>query len=423
MFRKNVRIVILCLLGLLLASSAPVNKIPSHLSDLTTILGNESFNDETRSAVTFNTGFMRTYFSVWQRNNTDLVSTSIYGRLINFDGTLNGIVGPSLSPMTGINTDPDISYSEVGTSDMIDRYLVVYALNSPTSGSSSIRGMVLGNTGSTLPPPFASELIIAPAGTGDTYSNPAVAYSTTSHRWLVTWTHNHNGFQGIEARTVSVTDGAFGPVWELTGLLVSDPGYSDVAWCQPSDEFLVVWNKTATPFTDLDVYGRRIQMAAPAGLVGTDPFTIFGTFSNESKAAVSSITRTGGIGQYLVVAQEHEPSYSVVGQYINQNGSLEGTRLPISAGYGINPAVAGSTAGQEYLVAWPYSGGSLHARTVSPVRALGAEADMPLRDAWDTAIAAANTGDFLITATGWVQVGYLYDVWGFYGVTVTFCRY
>ena len=397
MFRKTVLLAVAGLASLLLAASAPIGTIPFPLSNVSNTPGHL---DEVRSAVTFNTGFMRTYFAVWQQNSADGLNTSVYGRLVNSNGLLNGYP-VMFSPAAGVNIDPDVVYNPDN-----DQYLIVYARN-----NAGIYGLIIGNAGSTVLAefPIASGPLVT-----DWYYRPAAAYSTVSHQYLVTWTHNHNGFQGIEARTITNVGGTLGSIWDVTGLLTSDPDYADVAWSSPNNEFLIVWNKTATPATDMDVYGRRIQMDTSAGPAGS-VFTILGSSDGESYPAVASIARTSGTGQYLVVCQTHTSlgAYFVDGQLVGQAGVLEGGRLFVSNSTGHVPAVAGNSASQEYLAAWPYDTGSLHARTISTSGIRGSEKSLPLNDEADTAVAAGAAGDFLITGSGWVQAGYPYDVFGF----------
>ncbi len=285
-----------------------------------------------------------------------------------------------------------------------DQYLIVYARD-----NGGIYGIIVGNAGT----PVGSELTLTPpVGVADTYSSPAAAYSTASSSYLVTWTHNHNGFQGIEARTITNVGGTLGAVWDVTGLLASDPSMPDVAWSQHNNVFLVVWNKTATPFTDLDVYGRIIQMGTSAGPVGS-VFTILESRDSEGYPAVASISRPGGLGQFLVVCQTHiSSSYYVDGHLVNETGAMEGGRLAVSVSTGRIPAVAGNNASQEYLAVWPFDSTSLHARTISPLGNLGIERSLALHDNSSTAVAAGKGGDFLLAASGWLQAGFPYDVFG-----------
>jgi hypothetical protein len=148
----------------------------------------------------------------------------------------------------------------------------------------------------------------------------------------------------------------------------------------------------------------------PAGSV----FAIFFSSNSESYPAVASIRLTNGTGQYLVVCRTLMTStHYIDGQLVNQAGSLTGPRLPVSGGDGGIPSVAGNSASQEYLVAWPHDSTSLYASTVAANGDLGPEIGLPLNDTSDTAVAAGANGDFLITASGFVQAGYPYDVWGF----------
>ena len=353
-------------------------------------------NHETHPSVAYNSGFMKTYLVVWEQPDAGS-NPIVYGRFVGRDGALNGIRYP-ISQNPGPATNADVAYNPD-----LDQYLVVYEI-----GGFFIFGQIIGNTGA----PVGSEFeIVAGFVPTDTYYSPAVAYSPTSSKYLVTWRHNNGAFQGIEARTVSGDGSTLSMVWELTGMIASDPELPDVAYTSVLDEFLVVWQKTATPYTDHDIYGRRIQMGTSPGPVGS-VLSIHYTSHDETAPAVAAIAKLTGIGQYLVACQsDYGGTILIDGQFVTDGGALDGSPLYVSDTSGTTPSVAGNQLTQEYLVAWIHNP-EIHARTISTAGIGGQITPLSGNFPGNPAVANGPDGDFLIAAEDYLT-GYPFDIFGY----------
>jgi hypothetical protein len=396
MVRRLLPLVALCLLSLLLVASIPSGPYGF-------LISNEVHGapDEIAPALTYNSGFMRTYAAVWQRNTTGS-NTYIYARLVDWNGQLNG--NPvRVSPFFGTNVDPDIVYNPDN-----DQYLVVYART--TTG---IYGRVLNNTLSTV----GSEIIIA-EGAGS-YASPAVAYSTGSGSYLVTWTLSGGGVQGIQARAVTNTGTVVPTLLDVSGLNTRAPAFSDVAWSAPLNRFLVVWQMIAPLRTDMNVYGQVVGLSAGTLVpvpIGTT-LTIFDNSNHEDELnpAVGSTTETGGSGQFLVTTEAYYSGGPLIdGQLIVDNGSFDGSRLFISDGSGYRPAVAGKNSSHSYLVAWNDSSAAMSACIVYPDGFSDPiSTNTTVNGVSNVAAASGSGGSFLIAADGMINPSTTRDIFGY----------
>jgi hypothetical protein len=181
-----------------------------------------------------------------------------------------------------------------------------HVLRGMLSDGAGIYGILLNNTLSTV---GSGEFTIA-AGAGS-YATPAAAYSTGSGRYLVTWTRSAAGFQGIEARAVTTTGAIVDPThdpYQVTGMLLSDPAYPDVAWSAPLNHFLVVWQKTVVDIstTDKDIFGQVLGLASGTTIpvpIGSNFLVLTDTpthMEDDLYPAVASVTEAGGAGQTLL---------------------------------------------------------------------------------------------------------------------------
>jgi hypothetical protein len=227
----------------------------------------------------------------------------------------------------------------------------------------------------------------------------------------VTWRRNNSAFQGIEARTIFEDVSSMSSVWELTGMIASDPELPDVAYTSPIDQFLVVWQKTATPSTDHDIYGQLVQMGASPGPVGS-VFSIHSTVHDETTPSVAGIAKLTGIGQYLVVCQsDYGGTTYIDGQFVTDGGALDGSLMYVSSTSGTIPSIAGNQATQEYLVGWIHNP-EVHARTFSTAGIGGQITQLSGNFPGDPAIASGPDGDFLITTDDYL-IGYPFDIFGY----------
>jgi len=356
-------------------------------------------NHETHSSVAFNS-VQKNYLVVWQKPDP-FGNQNLWIQIVKRDGSLfsmqNMLVGAD-----GWFSNPDVAYD-----GNLDQYLVVW--EDSYSGVSAIHGIRLDNLGNTVG--SAIEISAGRMPT-DTFHTPAIAYSYDFGQYLVTWRHNQGSFQGIEARTVDLY-GIMNSVWELTGMILGDPELPDVADTSVLDQFLVVWQKTATPNTDHDIYGRRFKVntipPSPEGPV----FPIHFTAHDETAPSVAGIDKLTGIGQYLVVTQsDYGGSIFIDGQLVTDGGALDGGPFYISSLSGTAPSIAGNQATQEYLVAWIHNP-EVHARTISTAGIGGQITQLSGNFPGNPAVSNGPNGDFLIAAEDYYLTGYPFDIFGY----------
>lgn len=399
MSRKTKSFIAMSLLALLLVASAPLglNGFP-----ISPVVDSTDHMTEWRSAAAFSSGSVREYLVVWEQFASDYVNESIYGRFVFPDGRLHGS-SFIISPAMGGNELADIAYNPD-----LDQFLVVYGRDQAGIYARTV----------THAHGLGAERVVQMAGAGEYVFTPAVEYSPTSDRYVVTWTHRYGvSTQAIEARTLLSNGTTPGALMELSGKIAFSPSEPDIAWSAPLNEFLVVWQKSAGT-DNYDIVGRRI-LAGSATPLSTPEFTILLGPKNENYPQVGALTKTDGAGQFLVVCQAYTAgttSYAIAGQRVTDTGGLEGGRVDsIGAGEGYTPAVAGSSLGREYLVAWEHEGTNVQARTMSLTGGLGREYTLNGIGPYNLAIAAGPGGDFLLTVDDWAIpatvdiVGYL---WG-----------
>ncbi len=400
MSRKTKSFIAMSLLALLLVASAPLGLNGFPISPLVDAPDHMA---EWRSAAAFSSGSVREYLVVWEQFASNYVDKSIYGRFVFPDGRLNGsrfLISPSL----GGNELADAVYNP-----NTDQFLVVYERDQTGIYARTVtHGHALGVETPVQTTTYKSESVFT----------PVVDYSLTSDRFVITWVHRYGpSSQAIEARTLLSDGSTPGALLELSGKIALSPSEPDIAWSAHLNEFLVVWQKSAGA-DNYDIVGRRILVGSAMPL-STPEFTILLGPRNENFPQVGALTKTDGMGQFLVVCQAYSAattSYAIAGQRVTETGGLEGGRVDsIASSEGYTPAVAGSSLSREYLVAWEYHGINVQARTMSPAGVLGREYTLDGIGPYNLAIAAGPVGDFLLTVDEWAIpatmdiVGYL---WG-----------
>ncbi len=359
----------------------------------------DSHESEWQASLAYNS-VRQQYLAVWEQA-TPGGEILIWGQLLGRDGTQVGGRFQVPSP-SGQSTAPDVAYSPVR-----DEYLVVYT-------SVSTANSVSGHRLSALGTPLGSQLTFA-SSTEHTYGHAAVVSVPGGDQYLLAWQKcSGTAFAGIEARSVGAGGTTMGPILEVTGLLANvAPAMPDVAYTQPLDRALVVWEKWSdSTQVDRDVWGQWVDMAGGAHLTGV-PFTLFASTDDEALPAVGGVATVFGIGELLVACQRTYGSAPYVdGLLITDTGALVAS-LPISLQTGIMPAVADNADTRELLVAW-VSGLEVQAREVSPagVMSMWGAVEAVLAPAVPD-VAGGPAGDFLVTTQFPTSPGDHYDVFGF----------
>jgi len=197
------------------------------------------------------------------------------------------------------------------------------------------------------------------ATSGEEY--PAVAYNSTSNRYLVVWGDGRNYLSrgaDVFGQRVAANGNRVGGNRRISGpAATADEGYAVVAYNPANNQYLVVWRdrrKDATRGTE--IYGQRV--AADGSRVGPD-FRISGPAATADEFA-PAVAYNSTSNQYLVVWGDDRNyatgDWDIYGQRVAANGDLVGTNRRLSgksaSSQEKNPAVAYNSTRNQYLVVW-----------------------------------------------------------------------
>jgi len=289
---------------------------------------------------------------------------------------------------------PDVTYNSAH-----DQYLVVWEQNEASNGS-SIRARRVSGTGQVL-----DSTDIAIRGPGSnlyTPVKPAVAYASTSDRYLVVWAetwHPTPITYEIIGQVMTDTGGLEGSQFTISQGSDSreEP---DVAYNRHANRYLVVWQQQAGALWD--VHGQQVH--GGGGLYQGD-ITIAYYTKASTAPAVAAIPTTPTGDKFLVVWEVlYAPSdRDIYGRLVAEDGTPD-TDFWISWVNGLDesrPAIAGTENNLQYFVAWRHPQGvvdvPIRGRAISYAGALlgqeavftGVAADYP-------AVAAGPVGDILV---------------------------
>ena len=334
------------------------------------------------------------YLVVWSNDRAG--NDDIRAQRVSKDGAL---IGGSFYISAGPGADrryPDVAYNT-----QQDQYLVVWEHydNASLVPGYGISGRRVSGTGAVL---NATDIIIrSNGGNLATPATPAVAYASTSDKYLVVW-----------AETWHPT-----PItWDIYGQVVSSSGaldgsqfsisqgneereQPDVAYNRHANRYLVVWQQKAG--TLWDVHGQQVH--GGGGLYQGDITIAYYTKSSMAPA-VAAIPTSPTNDKFLVVWEvQYAPSdRDIYGRLVAEDGT-PGTDFWISWANGVDessPAVASSESNLQYFVVWRHPQGvvdkPIKGRAISYAGALlGQEAEFSAPAANRPAVASGPTGDFM----------------------------
>jgi len=293
---------------------------------------------EVQPAVAYNPD-RQEYLVVWY---TESGYPEIRGRRISKSGTPLGawftIDGAEFRELRF----PDVAYSPHHK-----EYLVVWEefTYGPPPGT-IIRGRRLGGTGGPVTQSFNIYQF-------DPSHAPAVAYASTSHKFLIVWEWFDMVGNSIMGRTfepgVGLGDTRY--IHEDTGGTAAFQ--PDVAYCRTRNEHLVVWRQDNP---DPDIHGRRVrgQTGEPLAV----PLHISTLGHPEQRPAVAALPLVHNRGNYLVAWElDIGTSMNIMARSVeiasDGTPSMTGHRfLAVSDEDETMPAAAGSENRKEYLVTW-----------------------------------------------------------------------
>lgn len=430
MFTKRVLLVILTASAVMLALgdgtvlAFPPDEVRLPVQSLNTagagptgsrfVIHNDGSKDEVESAIAYNSQ-RGEYLVVWYNDRPG--NDDIQAQLVSRNGTL---IGGAFYISAGAGAErryPDVAYN-----NQLDEYLVVWEHDAGVGPSIygrrvSATGLVLGSQDIN----FASN-----PSTSTNYLQPAIAYSTTSDRYLLVFRYDNGSmlWQTLMAYDIDSDAGSYNSfnivAWDTPDL----PEQPDVAYNRSRNEFLVTWQQIVGG--DFDVYARRVKMTGGAGVLGSD-FAVANSADDEIAPSVAAIPTVTDQGQYLVAwGREDGFTRDVQGRTVTGVGTPGATvTLADTPWSEHSPAVAGCESNQQFLVVWvwipvitPPAMMQVQARTL-------ALDGTPLHDTtyvsggqvFQAAVAAGPTGDFLVAfddneVIGTANRGIYGRVWG-----------
>jgi uncharacterized protein YlbG (UPF0298 family) len=274
----------------------------------------------------------------------------------------------------------DRRYPDVAYNSQHDQYMVVWENEDP-SGYISIRARFVSGTGVVSP----ADIVLTGGSNLYTPVTPAVAYASTSDRYMVVWAetwHTMPITYVIYAQKV-IEDGtmedAATEVAKNTTSYLQEP---DIAYNRHADRHLVVWQQYDSSAKLWDIKGRQVH--GGGGNYSTEIGITYLTVSC-TNPAIASIPTSSSNYKFLVTYEaDYVTDKNIFVNLIEEDGTVGSIQMP---GFSNNdetfPAVAGNELSQGYQFSSSGIGLGTHYEFSGPAT------DNP-------AVAAGHMADFLI---------------------------
>jgi hypothetical protein len=258
------------------------------------------------------------------------------------------IAGPPFYISAGCN--PDRRYPDVAYNSAHDQYLVVWEQQDISSGY-SIRGRRVSGDGQVLD---TTDIDIRSYGYNlYTPTKPAVAYASTSDRYLVVWAETWHPMPityDIYGQVIASDGSLEGSRFSIsTGTAsLEEP---DVAYNRHANRYLVVWQVDTGAL--YDIHGQQVH--GGGGLYQGD-ITIAYFIKSCTNPAVAAIPASPVDEKFLVVWEVlYAPSdHDIYGRLVKEDGTT-GTDFWISWENAVDetsPAITASENNLQYFVSW-----------------------------------------------------------------------
>lgn len=235
---------------------------------------------------------------------------NIYGRVLSPDGSPSGR-DFRLSAQVGLMSKPVLAYNP-----QTQRFLVVWGRKKFGEDRAEVIGLTVGLDGKVIGEEFRVSF-------SDLYDQrPAIAYCPGRDRFLVTWTGGPEyDFEKGQSDIYGQFVGGDGTSLQGSNFTIAagakNQFKSDVTCDAVNDRFLVVWEDQRQLATRDDVYGRLISSD---GTMLGEKFLIAGTGNIERRPVAAANSKDG---TYLVVWEsEVDGSFRLFSQIIDSNGRL-----------------------------------------------------------------------------------------------------
>ena len=303
------------------------------------ISDNNTWN-ETSCALAYNT-VREEYLAVWFN---DGVSDDIFAQRLDRDGRKLGVPFPISAGDGHVREYPDVAYNS-----QVDEYLVVWEDRDNTTWK-SIQSRRVSGAGSVLDP--VDILISNYSASSDSY-RPAVAYSSSSDRYMVVWVEWQKSpvKYSLYARKIT-QQGNYDGAMFLVSQSGANHNYPDIAYNPVTDRHLVVWQEYSNADSVTNIRGCQVY---GSGGVCSSPFPVESRPNNATSPSVAAIGSAPGDARFLVV-YDYEfllTDHDIYGVLIESNGAIASDIFP-GTSYNTErfPAVAGSENGKTFLILW-----------------------------------------------------------------------
>lgn len=366
---------------------------------------------EVSPAVAYNST-QQEYMVIWYNDRPG--NDDIRAQRLDKDG--NKLGGPFY--IVGGADGNDRRYPDVAYNNIHDQYLVVWENQDSSTSWRSIRARRVSGTGELID---NSDIILTGDSNLYTPTKPAVAYGSTSDRYMVVWAetwHPSPITYTIYAQMIQSDGTKDGSEFEISQG-TTQRGEPDIAYNRHANRHLVVWEQYHSSDMLYDIIGRQIKGDGGIWTVGPEENYSYYTVDTINPA-ISSIPTSSGDIKFLTVYQvEYSPgSYDIYGKFINEDGKVAETVYPaIGNNNETAPAISGSEGAQEYLVLWREDVGIMD----KPIKArqysssgddLGVTHELNGPNTNYPAVAAGILGDFLITWQDTPISSYNEDIFG-----------
>ena len=182
---------------------------------------------------------------------------------------------------------------------------------------------------------------------------PDVAYSTTSHRYLVAYANGQ-----IRGKRLTQLGQVDGPEINISEPVVGGGLYPDVAYNATNDEFLVIWDDQRTPppgQVASATWGQLVKASDGSLIGGNFPIGDWASFA-------ASVAWSPDPNLYLVVGRAGNTATR--GRWVKGGGGTQGPAFQISGTQCYYPHVAfGATS---FLITWDGTAGPIVGSCLAP---------------------------------------------------------
>lgn len=281
------------------------------------------------------------YLVIWQSDPPQ--ETHIYAERVSTFGSLLGRFTVS-APGDITRRNADLAYNS-----QQDTFLVVW--EQFDGNYYNIRGRIFHPNG-----PVGNEFYLGTGGALRNRYKPAVAYASTSDKFLVVWESMVvGGVSGdIEAQVVTGAGALEGSNFLLAqGTYTFSYDEPELAYNRSRNEYLVAWVRDEVSISQTDIFGTRVTRD---GIILDNPALVIGYHTPpETAPVVAAIPTTPDNGGYMVAWELHYTAsdYDIYARTISGSGGLNSVVIVVNTESNeMMPAIASQESSDQYLIAF-----------------------------------------------------------------------